>query len=152
GGADNVARHWDATTRKPIGPPLPHRRPVRAVAYSPDGSIILTTDGEGVRQWEATTGKPLGTPLPGQASAITFAPDGRRMLLGWTNGSARFWAVPEAMQGNPERLRLWAQVVTGMELDDYGALRVLDAKTWQERHRRLRAIANPKDNARQPPS
>ncbi len=90
-----------------------------------------------MRLWEKGTGKPLGSPLSGQVRAVAFTPDGRRMLLGWASGSARLWEVPEPTRGDPERLRLWAQVVTGMELDDSGGVRVLNVKTWQERYQRL---------------
>jgi hypothetical protein len=35
---------------------------------------------------------------------------------------------------------LWTQVVTDMEIDEHRAIRVLDAKTWQERLRRLETL------------
>jgi hypothetical protein len=35
----------------------------------------------------------------------------------------------------PARVRVWAEALTGEELDEAGAFRPLDAKTWQERRR-----------------
>ena len=35
---------------------------------------------------------------------------------------------------------LWTQVVTDMEIDEHRAIRVLDAKTWQQRLRRLETL------------
>jgi hypothetical protein len=35
------------------------------------------------------------------------------------------------------------QVLTGMELDEEGAIRVLDAAAWQERRQRLAARGEP---------
>jgi hypothetical protein len=45
--------------------------------------------------------------------------------------------------GDGEWLALWAQVLTGMELDDFGEIRVLDAATWQQRRQRLRELGGP---------
>jgi hypothetical protein len=44
------------------------------------------------------------------------------------------------MEGDVERIALWIQVRTGIELDDEGALRALDAEAWRERRERLRAL------------
>ncbi len=45
-------------------------------------------------------------------------------------------------QAIPERILLWTQVITGMEVE-HGAIRVLDAKTWEERRRRLERLGGP---------
>ena len=42
-----------------------------------------------------------------------------------------------------ERIRLWAQVITGMETDDFGTIRVLDAAAWHDRRRRLQKLGGP---------
>jgi hypothetical protein len=36
-----------------------------------------------------------------------------------------------------DRVRLWTQVLTGMELDAHNALRPLDVPTWLQRRRQL---------------
>ena len=36
------------------------------------------------------------------------------------------------MEGDDEQLELWSQVVTGMELEADGAVRVLEGTTWHE--------------------
>jgi hypothetical protein len=51
--------------------------------------------------------------------------------------------VPNAVAGEVERITLWTQVLTGMELDDHGAVQVLDGPTWQERRRRLEQLGGP---------
>jgi tetratricopeptide (TPR) repeat protein len=40
-------------------------------------------------------------------------------------------------------MELWAQVLTGMELDEHDAVRVLNASTWQERRQRLQELGGP---------
>ena len=47
------------------------------------------------------------------------------------------------MQGDLERIELWAQVVTGMKLDSDGVIRVLDGDTWQHLRQRLDALGGP---------
>jgi hypothetical protein len=51
---------------------------------------------------------------------------------------ARFWQLSNAMVGDAEQLELWSQVVTGMELEAYGGVRVLDAAAWEQRRSRLK--------------
>jgi hypothetical protein len=38
---------------------------------------------------------------------------------------------PQPVRGDPERIMLWAWVITGLEVDQLSAVHVLDAATWQ---------------------
>ena len=58
------------------------------------------------------------------------------------DGTAMLWALPVPAQGEIQKVGLWAQVITGMELDESGAIHVLDAKAWQDRCRRFEEIAH----------
>ncbi len=49
GSWDHTARLWDASTGKPIGPPLEHREWVWGVAFSPDGKTVITGSWDGTR-------------------------------------------------------------------------------------------------------
>ena len=51
--------------------------------------------------------------------------------------------VPAPVRGDAEAVRLWAEVLTGRELDEHGAVRVLDVPTWQERRQRLEQWGGP---------
>ena len=57
--------------------------------------------------------------------------------------TARLWQVPQPMRGDPERIKLWAQVITGLEVDELTAVHVLDAATWQQRRQRLEKLGGP---------
>ena len=56
---------------------------------------------------------------------------------------ARLWQVPQPMRGDPERIMLWAQVLTGIEVDELTVVHVLDAATWQQRRQRLQELGGP---------
>jgi hypothetical protein len=70
-----------------------HEREVLAVAFSPDGSTIVTGSGDGTaRLWQAD-----GTflaPLEGHEDAVlavAFSPDGSTIVTGSRDGTARLW-------------------------------------------------------------
>jgi WD40 repeat protein len=146
--ADHTARLWDASTGKPLGLPMPHEAAVTSAAFTSDSKIVLTGSlDRGARLWEAATAKPLGPPMWRSAMVLAVAFDGN-CILTQTAGSM-MWA-PELRQvvrltvaGEPERIELWAQVLTGMELDEGGFARTLDAGTWQQRRRRLAELGGP---------
>ncbi len=56
--------------------------------------------------------------------------------------TARLWEVPAPLQGDAERVVLWAQVLSGMELDEAGDVQVLDGPTWQRRRQRLGEVGD----------
>jgi WD40 repeat protein len=125
---------------------LQHRGGVEAVAFSPDGKTVLTgSDDKTARLWETGTGKPLGPSLQHEATVfrVAFNPDGKTVLTGSEDKTARLWHAPRPIEGDPERIVLWAQVITGLELDEYGGTRGLDAATWEQRRRRLQELGGP---------
>jgi WD40 repeat protein len=145
GCADMTARFWDAQSGRPVLTALPHQGDVGAVAFSRDGQMVATAaarqaDGRGeVWLWDVATGRPLGPPLdhPKAASSVAFAPDGLTLLTGCVDGVARLWPLPAPVSETPERGKLRLQVLTGLELDENGGVRALDAAAWRQRRDRL---------------
>ncbi len=76
---------WALSSGKRIQTFQGHNRPVTAVAFSPDGSNILTASvTQELRLWEPLTGKQVGTfqaGPPGWAQTLMFSPDGRYFVL-----------------------------------------------------------------------
>jgi eukaryotic-like serine/threonine-protein kinase len=145
GNRGTSARVWNAITGKPIGPPLQHQGAVVALALSADGKTALTGSHDNTaRFWETATGKAIGPPLQhhDKVMAVALSGDGKTALTGAGNTS-RLWHLPQPLRGDPERIMLWTQVITGLEVDELTAVRVLDAKTWQERRDRLQKLGGP---------
>jgi WD40 repeat protein len=101
------------STGKPVGRPLPQEL-VNAVAFSPDGTTVVTGGGavvtrrvdgkevtrpEGEARLLATaTGQPLGVPMPHPlVHAVAFSPGGKTVVTGGLGG-ARLW---DAASGEP---------------------------------------------------
>ena len=87
---NNTVRVWDVATGKVLATQIGHESEVKSVAFTPDGTRIVTTDGT-ARAWEAATGKELAT-LTGdgyQVDSVAFSPDGTRIVT--TDGTARVW-------------------------------------------------------------
>jgi WD40 repeat protein len=140
GSQDATARVWDVSTGRPIGEPLRHQGQVLDVAFSPDGKSVATASYDDVVQlWDVATGRPVGPPWmhPIFVRSVTFSPDGKYVLT-LTGGDygrniARLWKIPTPPSGDAERIGLWVQTLTGMELDSDDAVRALDAAGWQGR-------------------
>jgi WD40 repeat protein len=141
---DKTAHILDCQTLKPVGPPLTHQDLVLDVELSADGKVAVTALDGGARFWHVATGKPLGPPLPHpEMGSMTLSPDGQTLATADIDGTERLWAAPVAVEDDEERVALWVQILTAMELDSQQAIRLLDGPTWQQRQQRLRNLGGP---------
>jgi WD40 repeat protein/serine/threonine protein kinase len=118
---------------------LDHGAEVLAVAYSPDGSYVLTGGSDGVaRQWSARTGKTVNElrHLP-KVLAVAYRPDGEVVATAGEDGFARLWnartgeAVGEPMKHDGEVRAVAFSPDGGTILTGSadGSARLWDAKT-----------------------
>jgi WD40 repeat protein/serine/threonine protein kinase len=87
-------RLWNAATGQPIGPP--HLEgPSSALAFSPDGSLLLAGSQTGTA-WllDSATGKSrrsLTPPHHGWINTVAFSPDGRMCLTASADATVKLW-------------------------------------------------------------
>jgi eukaryotic-like serine/threonine-protein kinase len=137
---------WKAIDGTPIGQTLRHESWVLTAVLSPEGKVVCTGGGDGfIRFWSALDVSPIGQPIEvGSAiDVIAFGRDGRSVLTVSRNQIARVLPVPSPLEGDPGRIELWTQVITGCEADEHGVIRALDVATWRERKRQLDALGGP---------
>jgi WD40 repeat protein len=89
---------------------------VNGVAFSPDGKILVTADGDGtIRMLNPATGRPLRVPLlagsrRGGVRCVVFSPDGKILASAEADGTVRFW---DPVTGKPLRAPLPADTSAG---------------------------------------
>jgi WD40 repeat protein len=99
GSLDKTLRIWDAKTGAPIRQILPSNGlTIFSVSYSPDSMRIISIAGGDeessmVRIWDAKTGAPIGKPLIGDEVALSYSPDGQRIVTGSRDKTVRIWNV-----------------------------------------------------------
>ena len=85
------ARNWPAIQNILYG----HSERVRSVAFSPDGSRIVSgSHNQTIRLLDAETGDTICKPLKGPFSAVTsvaFSPDGSRIVSGSSDNTIHLW-------------------------------------------------------------
>jgi WD40 repeat protein len=132
-------RLWDGLTAQPMGLQTPVRESQpSAFAFSPDSRLLIAGHEDGRTQlWDVATSLPLAAPFvqPGPVRGAAFAPDGRSVRTITTNGTIRSWPLPEALAGEPERIRRALELKTGLALDASGNVSALSRAAWEEKRR-----------------
>jgi WD40 repeat protein len=77
------------------GPFKRHRDSVSSVAFSPDGTRIVSgSKDQTIRVWDARTGKTVAGPFKGHTHwvwSVAFSPDGMRIVSGSQDQTIRVW-------------------------------------------------------------
>jgi WD40 repeat protein len=79
----------------------------------------------------------------GGVEAVAFSPDGKTVITGSANRTARLWQVATtALPDELQRVATWVEVLTGLELDELGSARVVDSTTWLQRREKLKQLGS----------
>ncbi len=92
---------WNVETGEPVGKLMRHDEAVSRVAFSPDGTRVVTASADKTaRVWDVETSAPIGEPMRHLAwvYCAAFSPDGRCVVTGSHDNTARLWDV---MTGAP---------------------------------------------------
>ena len=134
---------WDAETGRQLSEALRMHREAREVVLSPDGRTLLAVGGDGsARLFDIATGRALGAAFEHYASmaSVVFSRDGCFVTTVAPDFAVRVAEVPQPIGGETERITLWVQVTTGMELDDEDVPVLLNPTIWKERRDQLRRL------------
>ena len=85
---------WDAMSSKEIRRISAHRDYINAVAFSPDGSHLVSAGRDGaIKLWNADDGKlvRLLRARQGEVLALAFHPNGKLLASGGADGSVKVW-------------------------------------------------------------
>jgi WD40 repeat protein len=103
--SDKTARLWNAVTGAQIGESLEHPDAVLSVVFGPGGKNIVTGYVGGAQLWERNADKweHAGAPFDHAAGIFSVAccPDGRMILTGGTDRTARLWDALTKKQIGP---------------------------------------------------
>jgi WD40 repeat protein/serine/threonine protein kinase len=99
---------WEAQLNPRLRARLPHKGTVLAVAFSPDGRVVVTASTNStVRRWNLVDESPIGDPLvhDGPVYGVAFSPDGGTILTVSRDKKARLWdAVSGKLRCEPLEL------------------------------------------------
>lgn len=96
--ADYTACLWNADTGQPAHAPLEHEFVVFQVAFSDDGRRMLTLTHNQARVFDTLSGKQLRSFEHGPLIRAALSPDGRRVVTGGHDHTARVWDVESGTQ------------------------------------------------------
>ena len=139
GSHDHTARFWEAISGRPMGPPLEHPGDVESVEFSPDGKSLAARCVERSEASQVRNTTPAT--LPGIAPTTMLT---TRNLQDPAGGIWQFnWRTPAPAEGTVDQLAVWAEVVSGLELDTNNVVHRLDDQSWLARRQKLESQGQP---------
>ena len=102
--ADKTTRLWDAEMGRPLITEVKHAARGMWVAFHPDGSRFACAAGHEISVRSATNGEALLPPMrhSNDVFHINYSPDGRRLVSGGRDFTARIWDAQTGAQiGSP---------------------------------------------------
>ncbi|WP_165253566.1 WD40 repeat domain-containing protein [Paludisphaera soli] len=145
-GEGRLLRLWDLGSGRAARPAIRKEAPISAMAYSPDGNLLIVGDDSGeVRLHDASDGTPVGGPIrlvavgdfpfPVAVRRVAFDPDGRTFDAAGLGSGRRKRRTPRPMEGNAAAILRRVSALTGLEFDAADQIVQMDAERWRELRR-----------------
>ena len=118
----NIIRRWGDSGKQSRG--------YEVMAFSPDGRLLATSEGNDIHLWEAATGKEVRSYRGhrNEVHAMAFSANGRRLASSGTDATTVIWELSAATQGNADPAALWAELLNDDAAKAYPAVwRLADA-------------------------
>jgi len=95
GAGNGTIEVWDLAYGRRLGVLTGHSRGIRQIAFSPDGTLLVSADDNSVRIWDTRSSKLLKTLSEGIEFplGVAFDQDGTRVAAAMELGSVRIWNV-----------------------------------------------------------
>jgi eukaryotic-like serine/threonine-protein kinase len=112
GGDDRAARLWSVETGEPVSGPMTHQYAIYHASFSRSGKWLVTQSQEAIKLWPMPPRNTNGPRFQKPASdyELAFSPDGKRLIGGSAEGTARIWSMENgAAVGAPlaHGARIW---------------------------------------------
>jgi serine/threonine protein kinase len=137
GDSDGVLHRWDVAMRKETGSYPHHGGSVRALVISPDDTTVAVPGSQAIELWDLRAGTVrLSLVGPGATvTALAYAPDGKTLAVGDSNGFIQFWdtisgSAGARFQAEPQGVRALAYLSGGEVLVSAGT-GARDVKLWK---------------------
>jgi WD40 repeat protein/tetratricopeptide (TPR) repeat protein len=155
---NGLVKQWDLATGQQCASPLQHKAQVRAIAYSPDCSLLATGSGDKsltIRLWDIAVGPPyysleLPFQLAQEKAPLSFFSSEGIIRLGKSGDSTiRIWRLPEIPTDLREmKVRTW--LATGAKRQSVGEATGISRSEWWQLCDQLRFYEKQRPQASYP--
>jgi WD40 repeat protein len=139
-GSPGKSQTWDVLTGKLLRESAECPAALRgALGYSADGKFLV----KWLQFADGISGRTFGAGIDNTGWRKATSPDGKMFAMMARLREVNVYRFPQAVEGSPERIKCWVEVITGMELDADGAGHLLEPDAWRKRKARLEELGGP---------